>query len=99
MCKLFSNLGFNSREIHSRKDQRYRTRISDEFRQSKGGIILFTSDVSARGVDYPNVTLVVQVIMLLGYSCNDANVIEKLGVFPLMNYKFLWKYCSSVFNF
>ena len=63
MCKLFSNLGFNSREIHSRKDQRYRTRVSDEFRQSKGGIILFTSDVSARGVDYPNVTLVVQVFI------------------------------------
>ena len=64
MAKLFSNLGFNSKEIHSRKDQRNRTRVSDEFRQSKGGIILFTSDVSARGVDYPNVTLVVQVKLL-----------------------------------
>lgn len=50
----------NVREIHSRKPQSYRTRVSDEFRKSKG-LILVTSDVSARGVDYPDVTLVIQV--------------------------------------
>eukprot|EP00250_Pteridium_aquilinum_P019948 c24637_g5_i1 orf=162-2540(+) len=75
MCKLFMNLGFNSREIHSRKDQSYRTRVSDEFRKSKGGIILFTSDVSARGVDYPNVTLVVQ----LGAPSEFEQYIHRLG--------------------
>ncbi|KAI5059148.1 hypothetical protein GOP47_0002145 [Adiantum capillus-veneris] len=75
MCKLFMNLGFNSKEIHSRKDQSYRTRVSDEFRQSKGGIILFTSDVSARGVDYPNVTLVVQV----GAPSEMEQYIHRLG--------------------
>lgn len=35
-------------EIHSRKSQPQRTRISDEFRKVKRGI-LFSSDVSARG--------------------------------------------------
>ncbi|KAI9081132.1 hypothetical protein K1719_036891 [Acacia pycnantha] len=42
-----------------REPQSYRTRISKEFRKSKG-LILVTSDVSARGVDYPDVTLVIQ---------------------------------------
>lgn len=57
---MVTELSLNVREIHSRKPQSYRTRISDEFRKSKG-LILVTSDVSARGVDYPDVTLVVQV--------------------------------------
>ncbi|BGP27312.1 RNA helicase [Rhodotorula toruloides] len=49
-------------EIHSKKDQRQRTRASDQFRSAKTGYsILVTSDVSARGVDYPNVTRVIQV--------------------------------------
>ena len=42
-------------ELHSKKSQGYRKRISDEFRNADGGV-LFTSDVSARGVDYPGVT-------------------------------------------
>jgi ATP-dependent RNA helicase MSS116 len=47
-------------ELHSRKSQAFRTRTSDAFRAANEGI-LFTSDVSARGVDYPGVTDVVQV--------------------------------------
>jgi superfamily II DNA or RNA helicase len=58
---LLGKLNLNVREIHSRKPQSYRTRVSDEFRRSKR-LILVTSDVSARGVDYPDVSLVVQVI-------------------------------------
>lgn len=57
---LLRELKLNVREIHSRKSQSYRTRVSDEFRKSKS-LILVTSDVSARGVDYPDVSLVVQV--------------------------------------
>ncbi|KAI5419648.1 DEAD-box ATP-dependent RNA helicase 26 [Lathyrus oleraceus] len=60
VADLLRELNLNVREIHSRKPQSYRTRVSDEFRKSKG-LILVTSDVSARGVDYPDVTLVVQV--------------------------------------
>lgn len=61
VAELLGELNLNVREIHSRKPQSYRTRVSDEFRKSNG-LILVTSDVSARGVDYPDVTLVVQVI-------------------------------------
>lgn len=64
VAELLSELKLNVREIHSRKPQSYRTRISKEFKESKG-LILVSSDVSARGVDYPNVTLVVQVTNLL----------------------------------
>ncbi|GFY97426.1 P-loop containing nucleoside triphosphate hydrolases superfamily protein [Actinidia rufa] len=63
-----------TREIHSRKPQSYRTRISDEFRKSKG-LILVTSDVSARGVDYPDVTLVIQV----GLPADRQQYVHRLG--------------------
>jgi len=59
----FFNLGIGMKEVielHSKKSQSYRTKASDKFRNAKKGI-LFTSDVSARGVDYPNVTAVIQV--------------------------------------
>lgn len=46
-------------ELHSRKSQSYRTKTADAFRAATDAI-LFTSDVSARGVDYPGVTNVVQ---------------------------------------
>ncbi|VAI88814.1 unnamed protein product [Triticum turgidum subsp. durum] len=64
----------NVREIHSRKPQSYRTRISKEFKESKG-LILVSSDVSARGVDYPNVTLVLQ----LGVPSDREQYIHRLG--------------------
>lgn len=64
VADLLSELKLNVREIHSRKPQTYRTRVSKEFRESKG-LILVSSDVSARGVDYPNVTFVIQVVILL----------------------------------
>ena len=43
--------------------QAVRTRTSDEFRSAKRGI-MFSSDVTARGLDYPDVTLVLQVSAL-----------------------------------
>lgn len=61
---LLREMKMNVREIHSRKPQLYRTRVSDEFRESKR-LILVTSDVSARGMNYPDVTLVVQVLIKL----------------------------------
>lgn len=60
-AELYKKLGMNTLEIHSRKSQTFRTKVSDEFRNHPGGVIMFTSDVSARGVDYPDVTLVLQV--------------------------------------
>eukprot|EP00501_MAST-03F_sp_TOSAG23-6_P002467 GSMAST32.ASY1.ANO1.2577.1 assembled CDS len=49
-------------EMHSRKSQSYRTKAAKQFRDGTK-LVLFTSDVSARGVDYPDVTLVMQVGM------------------------------------
>ena len=62
-------------EIHSRKNQDVRTRTSDTFRRSTGGSVMFTSDVSARGVDYPDVTHVIQV----GTASDRETYIHRLG--------------------
>lgn len=61
-------------ELHSRKSQSYRTKTADKFRSAKQAI-LFTSDVSARGVDYPGVTHVVQV----GIAESRESYIHRLG--------------------
>jgi ATP-dependent RNA helicase MSS116 len=47
-------------ELHSRKRQGFRSKTREAFTEARHGI-LFTSDVSARGVDYPDVTHVLQV--------------------------------------
>ena len=59
-CALFNAMGIPVLEMHSRKSQAQRTRAADQFRAAKR-CIMFSSDVSARGVDYPDVSLVVQV--------------------------------------
>ncbi|XWS35889.1 hypothetical protein CRYUN_Cryun20dG0035600 [Craigia yunnanensis] len=74
VADFLCELNLNVREIHSRKSQSYRTRVSDEFRKSKG-LILVTSDLSARGVDYPDVTLVIQV----GLPSDRQQYIHRLG--------------------
>lgn len=74
MFLLLRAMKLNVREIHSRKPQLYRTRISDEFKESKR-LILITSDVSARGMNYPDVTLVIQV----GIPSDRENYIHRLG--------------------
>ncbi|KAL3622228.1 hypothetical protein CASFOL_033639 [Castilleja foliolosa] len=74
VAQLLGELNMNVREIHSRKPQSYRTRVSDEFRKSKG-LILVTSDVSARGVDYPDVTLVIQI----GVPSDRQQYVHRLG--------------------
>lgn len=61
-------------EIHSRKSQSAREKASKAFRDSKSAI-LCTSDVSARGVDYPNVTLVIQV----GIPSTKEQYVHRLG--------------------
>ncbi|KAI9484126.1 MAG: P-loop containing nucleoside triphosphate hydrolase protein [Benjaminiella poitrasii] len=62
-------------EIHSKKGQDQRSRIADRFRKSHESSILFTSDVSARGVDYPGVSLVFQV----GVPSTREQYIHRLG--------------------
>ncbi|PRQ26916.1 putative RNA helicase [Rosa chinensis] len=90
---LLREMKMNVREVHSRKPQLYRTRISEEFKESKQ-LILVTSDVSARGMNYSDVTLVIQVVFYLyskvpelmfycvqeGYSGPTLNVLTRLSV-------------------
>ncbi|KAF8779485.1 hypothetical protein HU200_002532 [Digitaria exilis] len=71
---MLRDLKLNVREIHSRKPQLYRTRISEEFRDSNR-LILVTSDVCTRGVNYPDVTLVIQV----GAPPDREHYIHRLG--------------------
>lgn len=79
MVAYFSDL-FNEHlkipviELHSKKSQGYRNRASDEFRQASSAI-LFTSDVSARGVDYPGVSQVLQ----FGMPDNRQQYIHRIG--------------------
>ncbi|OWZ23565.1 DEAD/DEAH box RNA helicase [Phytophthora megakarya] len=61
MAQLFQAAGYPGvLEIHSRKSQAMRTKTAEAFRKGKK-VMMFSSDVSARGVDYPDVSLVLQV--------------------------------------
>lgn len=74
-ASLFEELtSYRLFSLHSKKSQEQRTRTSDRFRKSRGSI-MFTSDVSARGVDYPDVSLVVQV----GIPSSKEQYIHRVG--------------------
>ena len=47
-------------EMHSRKSQSQRNQAAERFRAGSG-LVMFSSDVSARGMDYPGITEVIQV--------------------------------------
>ncbi|KAF8906813.1 P-loop containing nucleoside triphosphate hydrolase protein [Gymnopilus junonius] len=51
----------NLYEMHAKREMKTRTRVSNAFRNDTYPSIMVTSDVSARGVDYPGVTRVIQV--------------------------------------
>lgn len=79
MVSMFShifNFGLGSivSEIHSKKTQAMRNKVSKQFRESTRGV-LFSTDISARGVDYPNVTHVVQI----GIPSNKESFIHRMG--------------------
>ena len=61
-------------EIHARLTQAQRTRAADAFRAAKSAI-MFSSDVTARGMDFPNVTHVIQV----GIPSNRDTYIHRVG--------------------
>ncbi|KAJ3124822.1 hypothetical protein HK100_011094 [Physocladia obscura] len=61
-------------EIHSRLNQSARTKATDAFRVCLRGVMV-SSDVSARGMDFPGVTHVVQV----GSPANREQYIHRLG--------------------
>lgn len=61
-------------EIHAKLTQSYRTRAADDFRRAESGILL-SSDVTARGMDFPNVTHVIQV----GLPSSREQYIHRIG--------------------
>ena len=61
-------------EIHSRLDQEQRTRAAERFRRAESGILL-SSDVTARGMDFPNVTHVIQV----GPPPSEEQYVHRVG--------------------
>ena len=67
-------LGRRVMSLHSKKNQNARSVTSELFREANQGV-LFTSDVSARGVDYPDVTHVVQI----GVAADRDTYIHRLG--------------------
>lgn len=60
--------------MHGQLSQEQRTRISDRFRKAESAI-LFSSDVTARGMDFPNVSHVVQI----GLPPSQEQYIHRIG--------------------
>jgi ATP-dependent RNA helicase MSS116 len=61
-------------QLQSRLTQNYRTRTTNEFKEAKSGL-MFASDVIGRGMDFPNVGLVIQ----LGLPANSEQYIHRVG--------------------
>ncbi|KAK0636918.1 P-loop containing nucleoside triphosphate hydrolase protein [Bombardia bombarda] len=65
-ASMFRRLAYHDKsipaiiDIHSKLEQSRRTRAADDFKRAKSAI-LFSSDVTARGMDFPNVSHVIQV--------------------------------------
>lgn len=84
LVELASEIGFTRRRegmshlpsygIHSKLSQMQRTRSSESFRRSRNGV-LFSSDVTARGMDFPNVTHVIQ----MDVPIDRESYIHRLG--------------------
>ena len=73
-AEVFNLMGYNVLEIHSRKSQSYRSKTSEKFRNNSS-VIMFTSDVTARGMDYPDVSQVIQV----GIPSDKAQYVHRIG--------------------
>ncbi|CAD6885335.1 unnamed protein product [Tilletia laevis] len=69
-------IGGSVYELHSKLDQSVRFNTSASFRKDgSGGAVLVTSDVSARGVDYPGTTRVIQ----FGVPQTRESYIHRIG--------------------
>lgn len=65
---------FRHFELHSRMSQPSRTRTTKDFKEADSGI-LFASDVVGRGMDFPNVGLVIQ----LGLPSSTEQYVHRVG--------------------
>jgi ATP-dependent RNA helicase MSS116 len=71
---LFTNLGHRVLQIHSKMTQAMRMNMSDQFRWARKGI-LFTTDITSRGIHYDNVSHVIQV----GVANNRSTYVHRVG--------------------
>lgn len=65
---------FTIGEVHSRKSQAQRVKATKEFAETRRGV-LFSSDVAARGIDFPGVTAVFQA----GLPASPDQYIHRIG--------------------
>lgn len=70
-------------EMHGQLTQQQRTRISERFRRAQSAI-LFSTDVTARGMDFPNVTHVIQI----GLPPNRDQYIHRIGRYVHISLRF-----------
>ena len=61
-------------QLHSRLSQNVRTRTTEDFKEANTGV-MFASDVIGRGMDFPNVDLVIQV----GLPSNAEQYVHRVG--------------------
>lgn len=73
-AELFQQMRPDVIEIHSKLTQSRRTKATERFRDAARAVMM-TSDVTARGIDFPDVTLVVQI----GAPSDRAQYIHRLG--------------------
>ena len=71
---VFGNAKMHIWQIHSRMSQSARNKTADSFKQATSGILV-SSDVTARGIDFPLVTLVLQA----GMPADAEQYVHRLG--------------------
>ncbi|KAK4990986.1 hypothetical protein LTR28_001405, partial [Elasticomyces elasticus] len=76
LAALFTTLlpSHKTYELHSRLSQNARTRTTDAFKAASSGL-MFASDVIGRGMDFPNVGLVIQV----GLPSSGEQYVHRVG--------------------
>eukprot|EP00929_Paragymnodinium_shiwhaense_P111757 TRINITY_DN80045_c0_g1_i1.p1 TRINITY_DN80045_c0_g1~~TRINITY_DN80045_c0_g1_i1.p1 ORF type:complete len:1012 (-),score=152.62 TRINITY_DN80045_c0_g1_i1:8-2650(-) len=74
-AELFRAAGMDVEEMHSRRAANKRTASAHRFWTQGGRAVLFTTDVSARGLDYPDVTNVIH----FGAASSRDRYIHRLG--------------------
>lgn len=71
---LHSNNAIKVFQLQSRLTQANRTRTTNEFKEAKAGV-MFASDVIGRGMDFPNVSHVIQI----GLPSNGDQYVHRVG--------------------
>ncbi len=74
VCAAMQRVGITSETIHSNKDQNSRFEVMDRFKSGKNNILIAT-DISARGIDIPNVEYVINYDLPI----KNENYVHRVG--------------------